>query len=82
MTSVALTTSMPGGAKLADATSAELRRLERRMEDRWRVLALAEQRHTPLRALERMYLAYTQSVDEYIRCQRRAAQPRHWPSVA
>lgn len=65
-----------------DAVAHEQRRLERRMEDRWRALALAEQRGQSLRILERMYATYTDAVDEYIRYVRRTSQPRRWPSVA
>ena len=65
-----------------NAIANEQRRLERRMEDRWRALALAEQRGQSARALERMYATYTQTVDEYILYVRQTSQPRHWPSVA
>ncbi len=78
----AATTSATGSATPTDAIASEQRRLERRMEDRWRVLALAEQRGQSLRVLERMYAAYTDAVDEYIAYVRRTSQPRRWPNVA
>jgi len=65
-----------------DPIAQEQRRLERRMEDRWRALALAEQRGQSLRSLERMYGTYTDAVDEYIQYVRRTSQPRRWPNVA
>jgi hypothetical protein len=47
--------------------------LERRLERRWRDLALAEQRGQPPRVLERMYAAYVRDLDVYVRAQRAEA---------
>jgi len=50
--------------------ASELERLERRLEQRWRDLALAEQRGRPASVLERMYAAYLRDLDAYVRVQR------------
>jgi hypothetical protein len=50
-----------------------LEQLERRLEQRWRDLALAEQRGQPPRVLERMYTAYVRDLDAYVLAQRAAA---------
>jgi len=81
-TAMATNAQPPTTNTTTDPIAHEQRRLERRMEDRWRALALAEQRGQSLRILERMYATYTQAVDEYVMYVRRTSQPRHWPSVA
>jgi hypothetical protein len=48
----------------------QLERLERRLEQCWRNLALAEQRGQPAHRLERMYAAYLRQLDAYVRAQR------------
>jgi hypothetical protein len=55
----------------------EMERLERRLGQRWRDLALAEQRGQPTRVLERMYAAYVRELEVYVRLQR--AQTGHEP---
>lgn len=47
-----------------------LARLERRLERRWRDLAMAEQRGQPSHVLERMYAAYLRELEGYLRTQR------------
>ncbi|HEX6122436.1 MAG TPA: hypothetical protein VFY89_04715 [Ktedonobacterales bacterium] len=47
-----------------------LARLERRLEQRWRDLAMAEQRGQPTQVLERMYAAYLRELEAYLRAQR------------
>lgn len=49
---------------------AELERLERRMERKWHDLAMAEQRGQQTHALERMYNAYLQALEDFIAYQR------------
>jgi len=49
---------------------AQLARLLRRVEDRWRTLVIAGERGQPRQALERMYAAYVVAVDQYVVCQR------------
>lgn len=51
-------------------TLAELERLERRMERKWHDLAMAEQRGQQPHALERMYNAYLQALEDFITYQR------------
>jgi hypothetical protein len=52
------------------STPADLQRLDRRMQQRWFDLAMAEQRGQPAHALERMYSAYMVALEDYITCQR------------
>jgi hypothetical protein len=51
----------------------ELQRLERRLEQRWRDLTMAEQRGQSTSVLERMYTAYLRDLDAYVRTQRAMA---------
>ncbi len=44
----------------------EAERLLRRVDERWRALARANERGLSLAALERLYEAYVQAVDAYI----------------
>ena len=80
-TSARATNTAPS-ATTSNTIAQEQRRLERRMEDRWRALALAEQRGQSLRILERMYTTYTDAVDDYILYVRQTSQPHRWPNVA
>ena len=50
-----------------------LERLERQLEQRWRDLALAEQRGQPTHVLERMYAVYLRELEAYVRAQRAQA---------
>ena len=54
------------------AEQAQLARLRRQMDDRWRTLALATERATPpsTAALDRLYDAYMRAVEAYVACQR------------
>jgi len=56
---------------------AQLARLRRQVDERWRTLALASERATPLsaQALERLYDAYMRAVDAYVARQRALAHP-------
>lgn len=57
---------------------AQLARLRRQVDERWRTLALAQERATPLsaEALERLYDAYMRAVDAYV-AQQRALSRSH-----
>ncbi len=54
-------------------TTAELERLGRRLEQRWRDMALAEQRGQPSHVLERMYAAYLRDLDRFVQLQQALA---------
>jgi hypothetical protein len=57
---------------------AQLARLRRQVDERWRALALASERaHPPLpaQAFERLYDAYMRAVDAYVARQRALARP-------
>jgi hypothetical protein len=47
-------------------TQAELARLDRRMQLKWRDLSIAEERLQPVHVLERMYDAYVTALDAYM----------------
>ena len=49
-------------------TPTELERAERRMQQKWYDLAMAEQKGVAVQVLERMYSAYMLAVEEYNRC--------------
>lgn len=49
-------------------TPTELERAERRMQQKWYDLAMAEQKGVAVQVLERMYNAYMLAVEEYNRC--------------
>ena len=49
-------------------TSAQLEHAQKRMQQKWSELVMAEQRGTPMQALERMYSSYVLAVEEYNRC--------------
>ena len=49
-------------------TSAQLEYAQKRMQQKWFDLAMAEQRGVSTAALERMYNAYILAVEEYNRC--------------
>ena len=59
-------------------TSTPLAHAEKRMQQRWYELVMAEQNGTAEQVLERMYNAYIRAVDEYNR--RLAAIQSHAPS--
>lgn len=48
--------------------SSQLEYAERRMQQKWRDLAMAEQQGASQQALERLYNAYILAVEEYNRC--------------
>ena len=66
--------TFPTSDATTSAAMAELARHERQVEERWRSLALAEQRGQTPRALERMYAAYVRAVDAYVMRQRALAR--------
>ena len=49
-------------------TSAQLEHAQKRMQQKWFDLAMAEQRGVSTAVLERMYNAYILAVEEYNRC--------------
>lgn len=49
-------------------TSAQLEHAQKRMQQKWFDLAMAEQRRVSTAVLERMYNAYILAVEEYNRC--------------
>ena len=49
-------------------TPTELEHAEKRMQQKWYDLAMAEQKGATVPALERMYNAYMLAVEEYNRC--------------
>ncbi len=49
-------------------TPTELEYAEKRMQQKWYDLAMAEQKGAAVSVLERMYNAYTLAVEEYNRC--------------
>jgi hypothetical protein len=49
-------------------TSKELDYAERRMQQKWYDLVMAEQQGVPVQVLERLYTAYMLAVEEYNRC--------------
>lgn len=49
-------------------TPTELEHAEKRMQQKWYDLAMAEQKGAEVQALERMYNAYMLAVEEYNRC--------------
>jgi hypothetical protein len=49
-------------------TPIELEHAEKRMQQKWYDLAMAEQKGVAIPVLERMYNAYTLAVEEYNRC--------------
>ncbi|GAC1302192.1 MAG: hypothetical protein NVSMB27_42360 [Ktedonobacteraceae bacterium] len=49
-------------------TEAQLEYAQKRMQQKWYDLAMAEQRGAALPALERMYNAYVLAMEEYNRC--------------
>lgn len=59
----------------AAAEQAQLARLRKRVDDRWRTLALAQERATSIEALERLYESYMRAVDAYVACQRALSRP-------
>ncbi|MDE3230397.1 MAG: hypothetical protein KGO05_10985 [Chloroflexota bacterium] len=66
----------PRPARLsAAAEQAQLARLRKRVDDRWRALALAQERATSIEALERLYDAYMRAVDAYVTSQRALSHP-------
>lgn len=52
------------------AEQAQLARLRRQVDERWRTLALANERGVSTEALERLYDAYMRAVDAYVARQR------------
>lgn len=62
----------------AAAEQAQLARLRKQVDDRWRTLALAQERATPdsSAALERLYDAYMRAVDAYVARQRALTRSR------
>ncbi|HEU5227944.1 MAG TPA: hypothetical protein VFU49_09050 [Ktedonobacteraceae bacterium] len=48
-------------------TPKELEHAEKRMQQKWRDLVMAEQKEAPVQVLERMYNAYILTVEEYNR---------------
>ncbi len=48
-------------------TPKELERAEKRMQQKWRDLVMAEQKGASVQALERMYNSYILTVEEYNR---------------
>ncbi|HEY7850566.1 MAG TPA: hypothetical protein VIC27_10910 [Ktedonobacterales bacterium] len=71
-----------GDARLSVAAEqAQLARLRRQVDERWRAMALAHDRaarsqQPPVEALERLYDAYMRAVDAYVARQRALARPR------
>ena len=49
-------------------TSAQLEHAQKRMQQKWYELVMAEQRGTPVQVLERMYSSYVLAMEEYNRC--------------
>ena len=49
-------------------TPTELEHAEKRMQQKWYDLAMAEQKGVAVQVLERMYNAYMLAVEEYNRC--------------
>ena len=49
-------------------TPIELEHAEKRMQQKWYDLAMAEQKGVAVQVLERMYNAYMLAVEEYNRC--------------
>lgn len=62
----------------AAAEQAQLARLRKQVDDRWRTLALAQERETPASSasLERLYDAYMRAVDAYVARQRALTRSR------
>lgn len=68
--------SRPAPAALA-AEQAQLARLRRQVDERWRALALAQERaELSMTALERLYDSYMRAVDTYVLRQRALTRPR------
>lgn len=59
-----------GEQQSAAAEQAQLARLRRQVDERWRTLALANERGVSTEALERLYDAYMLAVDAYVAQQR------------
>jgi hypothetical protein len=49
-------------------TLAQLEHVQKRMQQKWYELAMAEQRGVAIAVLERMYNAYVLAMEEYNRC--------------
>jgi hypothetical protein len=49
-------------------TSAQLEHAQKRMQQKWYELVMAEQRGTSMQVLERMYSSYVLAMEEYNRC--------------
>jgi hypothetical protein len=49
-------------------TLAQLEHAQKRMQQKWYELVMAEQRGTPIQVLERMYSSYVLAMEEYNRC--------------
>lgn len=60
------------------AEQAQLARLRRQVDDRWRTLAQAQERATqpPVETLERLYDAYMRALDAYVARQRALTRSR------
>ena len=59
----------------AAAEQSQLARLRRQVDDRWRTLALANERGASAEALERLYDGYMRAVDAYVARQRTLTRP-------
>lgn len=64
--------SRPATQATIAAEQAQLNRLRRQVDDRWRALAQAQERamQPPAETLERLYDAYMRAVDAYVARQR------------
>ena len=58
-------------------TPTELERAEKRMQQKWYDLAMAEQKGVAVQVLERMYNAYMLAVEEYNRCSAEYQHEQH-----
>jgi len=70
--------SRPATQATIAAEQAQLARLRRQVDDRWRALAQAEERapQPTTEALERLYDAYVRAVDAYVARQRALTRSR------
>lgn len=49
-------------------TLVQLEHAQKRMQQKWYELVMAEQRGTPMQVLERLYSSYVLAMEEYNRC--------------
>lgn len=68
--------SRPVGEASVAAEQAQLTRLRRQVDDRWRALARAQEQAAAMEALERLYDAYMRAVEAYVARQRALTRSR------